>query len=348
MPNPRRLAALGLSVAMVASACVQGDDPSVSLVKLDADIAFGVDLADTATPQNIAPPPVAPEAVDGGFELPPFVAPVLQPRPEFRNPVADRLPPLRPSQPPAEECPKAPPTATARDVVEVNISGPPAEGLYRWQRSGTQTVPGIEQPIEISGFDRRIVRNYNEISDTVFEFQTVQTKLDSPNVIVSTFRVNTNPTQVAPGGAVVIEEPRANEAEGGVALVKVEEFDQSGEAVGSPFEPTTGLLLLPLPVNSGEEYRSVANDPKTGQAIVHDAKVLGRTRIDACGEVVDGWEVEATQVRSDNESTTYKYLVATQYGGLLIQEGQTGTTAEGGEFDLTFTLGQLDPDDPGN
>jgi hypothetical protein len=142
----------------------------------------------------------------------------------------------------------------------------------------------------------------------------------------------------------VVEEPRFNEPEGGVSLVKVENFDEKGNSLGT-FEPTSGLLLIGLPVDPSETFTSSATDAKTGQTIVDQATGKGRARIDACGDLVDGWRVETTQSRSGAAgSVAYNYLIAPQYGGVPILEEVSTTAEDGSTFDVTFTLGQLNPD----
>jgi hypothetical protein len=78
----------------------------------------------------------------------------------------------------------------------------------------------------------------------------------------------------------------------------------------------------------------------------HQAKVVKRERVDACGDVVDGWAVEATQTFSRGGQTapprTYRYIVAPQLGGLIISE-QIHTTTAQGTTDVTLSLGQLQP-----
>ena len=77
------------------------------------------------------------------------------------------------------------------------------------------------------------------------------------------------------------------------------------------------------------------------------AKVTRRARIDACGDVVDGWSVEGTRTFSQGTAAgtpqNYDFVVATQLGAMLISEHIKATTAQG-SFDGTFSLGQLDPD----
>ncbi len=73
---------------------------------------------------------------------------------------------------------------------------------------------------------------------------------------------------------------------------------------------------------------------------------MKRERVDACGEVVDGWLVQATQTFSGPAQTapprTYNYIVAPQLGGIIISEEVHTATAQG-NTDVTFSLGQLKP-----
>lgn len=339
-----RLVGALLLVGVVTSACVSPGDPGVAVENLEADLVFGIEEpTPPVAPGNTNPGPIPSDALDNGFDMS-----------TFRNPAADRLPPLPGDGAPAEEtCPKAPPTAAAEVPVDATITGPPVEGVYLWQRSGTQIVPGTgdEEPVtsQITGFERRIIRNVQPYDDPfdpeAYTFEMVQTLLDEPVVQVRTFLVKPQTTaQVAPGGALVVDEPRVNDPEGGISLIKVEDFDEDDQRLGT-YEPSNGLLLLGLPVDPAETFQATAIDAKTGQVILQDAAVRGRARIDACGDLVDGWRVETSQVRSDVVGEVeYNAVFATQYGGVPILEEVSTVTAEGLETHVTFTLGQLRPD----
>jgi hypothetical protein len=62
-----------------------------------------------------------------------------------------------------------------------------------------------------------------------------------------------------------------------------------------------------------------------GATLTHTATVQKRQMIDACGDEVDGWRVEAQESFTDpqtrrTEMSSYTYVVATQLGGTLIYE----------------------------
>ncbi|HUQ39451.1 MAG TPA: hypothetical protein VM030_04805 [Acidimicrobiales bacterium] len=342
--RPDRALVLTLTlVATLAAGCVQPKDPEVNVTKVEADLVFGVkepEPVETPATANVGPIAAQPEA--GGLDDVPF---------------PDKLPeifgPPTSSNTPATECPTAPTSATAKGVVDVNITGEPPVGIYKWKASGFQkadSAPAESPGTPINGFEKRLIRNFKKVNDTTTTFEMVQTPFggNGKSFNVSTFQVKSAAiNRETTGSGVPVSGPRLGEADRGVALTKFETFDASGQ-VTSTFQPSTGVLLLPLPVASGESYQSVGVDPKSGQTLVHDAKVLGRERVDACGEVVDGWAVEAHQVTNATEASpamdvTFKYLIAPQMGGMPIFEGYK-FAADGVTFDLKFNIGQLTPD----
>ena len=330
----RLVGILSLSVLLLAG-CVQQKDPKVGITKVEADLVFGV---------KERPAPVTPANTDVDEPIDDTQIPYFK---EFKLPDNYlRLPKVASDT----ECPKAPPSAAAKDASDVNITGKPREGLYRWVRAGEQKPAGAppEVPgVKITGFEKRVVRNTKVENPTTHTFETVQVA-NERTAIVSTFRVRTDAiNQATTGGVPVISGPRAGEPDRGISLVKIESIDNKGEVVAA-FNPTTPILYLPLPVSSGEQFQSTGIDPRTGQTIIHEATVLGRERVDACGELVDGWAVEARQTTTNGDAgpaaqVTYRYILATQYGGMMVSERlkyETTTVSN----DLIFTLGQFNPD----
>jgi hypothetical protein len=336
-----RALALLLLVGM-SSACVHPNKPGVAISSVEANVVFGVDTAPKpVVPANTAAGPIPEQATTAGFDFN-----------RFHNSAADKLPDFT-TVPQDNPCPEAPPTAAADKPAEATITGKPMEGTYLWKRVGTQTKPnpagGDPIKTKITGFEKRIIRNVKPYDDPydpdAYTFEMVQTLLDRPVIQIRTFLVKPKSSaQAQPGGVPVVAEPRASEPEAGVSLIKVEEQNEDGDTTGS-FNPTSGLLLARLPIDPSDTFQSSAVDPRTGQTIFSDAATRGRSRIDACGDLVDGWRVETTQTRSDESgSVAYNYLIATQYGGVLILEEIHTTAADGSKLDVTLSLGQLNPD----
>jgi hypothetical protein len=328
-------------MAVAATACVQPDAPEVAINKVEASLVFGV--KPTVEP---APPPVQeaagviatelalPELDELDFTLPDNTSPVFSTLPKAKS-----------------DCEPAPNTASAEAIVEPFISGDVPVGLYRWQINARVTNP--EGVVQQGGrqFEKRFVRKVNKVSDTVYTFEQVQPMPGTDLVAVNTIRVNTAPVSqnVDPGYNQVVTVPSVGEPERGITLDRIDYVDRTGNVVRT-FTPPSGVLLLPLPVASGESYKSAAVDPKSGQTIVHEMTVSRRGRIDACGTLIDGWLVEGTQSTTEGgvegipESYSYSYIVATQYGGMIINERIAATDADGTLYELEYTLGQLKPD----
>jgi hypothetical protein len=368
-----------VAALLLASGCVRQGPPGVGVQKLAADIVFGARAA-IPLPPNLAPGPVGPG--DATTYLPASgpagggVAPGATDAGDFDAGPGrpGRLRPVTPLNPPRTPCPPAALTAFPAKEAGLMVEGLPATGQYRWKRTGTQTpanLPGVKLPV--AGFEQRLVRNVVRVSATEYTFETVQPELGSDVTTISTFKVRTDavsttaappvqppdpnhpsrpvpqPVQV-PGTqpplpkAPVPDTLSVGEPERGVSLIRLQRVDSAGNTSEVDFSP--GVLYLPLPIVPGEEWTAVGADPRTGSMLQHQAKVVKRERVDACGDVVDGWAIEATQTFSIGGQTapprTYRYIVAPQLGGLIISEAIHTATSQG-TTDVTLSLGQLQP-----
>ena len=374
--SSHRLVVAGIAALFLAG-CVKQDAPGVGIQKLAADIVFGVKPQAETPPPNLTPGQAgqgdattyvpdgpagseAPEPPDANFSGPT--------RPKRGTP---RLLPVTPSK---LSCPPAALTAFPAKEAGQSVEGTPAEGQYRWKRTGKQTVatlPGITLPV--GGFEQRLVRNVKKISETEYTFETVQPELGSEITTISTFKVKigavsktvsppvqppdvTNPTSpvplpfTPPAPPVTIPKPSvpgnvsAGDPERGISLMKLQRVDKAGNTSELTFTPA--VLYLPLDVVPGEEFNAVGIDTRTGSVLQHQAKVVKRDRVDACGDVVDGWVVESTQTFTSGAQTTpprtYRYIVAPQLGGLIISE-ELHINTQAGTTDVTLSLGQLNP-----
>jgi hypothetical protein len=367
LPKSRLLWVL-VAVGAVTAGCAQPDPPGVGVQKLAADIVFGVKPPPPdAPPANTTPgaegltgdaTTYVPTGPSRSFPTPSFPAPRAPRAPSLRQP---RPTPLNPTR---AACPPAALNAFPAQEAGLTVAGTPGEGQYRWKRTGTQTMatlPGVAIPI--SGFEQRLVREVKKVSETEFTFQTVQPELGTGVTVLQTFKVKTDAVSRGvdpPIETIPLERPeqlpdevpfpsnpsvpgrRVGEPERGISLVRIERIDAQGNTQVLNFTP--GVLYLPLPIEPGESFESVGIDSRTGQVLQHQAQVLRRERVDACGEIVDGWVVEATQTFSGQSTATrsYRYIIAPQFGGLMISE-QVKVTAPEGTLDVTFSLGQTKP-----
>ena len=363
----KKLTSAAALVALASAACVHAGPGTVKVNPIEANLAFGV------RPQAVTAPLPSQAAQD--------LIPAIS---EGDVNVIPTLPSLTP---PKSACPEAPVTAVVETPTEVQAIGKPLIGVTKWKHSGYVEVanaPGGRAAF--TGFEKRIVRNYNKVSDTEWTFDIVQpvpaAQVNQANgavAIVNHYKVKTNgfsETVNPPAGPV--SPPSVGEPERGLVLTGTESIDRTGSTVGTSFAPVTGLLLLPLPVASGESFASVAADPKSGETVIQNSTVSRRQRIDACGDLVDGWQVTSTQLfiglqtlvndlaagkpPSLSSFIGYDYIVATQFGGMIVDEriyeadllnapdalvqtlGSDPFPHTPSPFDLDFSLGQLHPD----
>ena len=344
--DPARRAALVAAVALLLAACGGGGKAGVGIENLTSDIVFGSGDSDVAAPANFNPPPISSSRATADLDLPEqFFAPV------------QRAPKPRPALRAEAECPEAALNEFPDRSADLNIPMDPVqlprEGAYRWKKAGTLIEENTDTTLAVDGFERRLIRNVEVTSETkdaedkttalTFTYETVQPDIATNNVVVTTFLVKTNGTRprvFSPSGE---GEVSTGDPEAGVTIKSIEVFDQAGSRVSS-FLPPVGLLLLPLRVVPGSEHQASALDPRSRTQMTIDATVIKRDRVDACGELVEGWRVESTLTVSSPDGNfvrDYDYFVATQYGGVLIFEN---ITEAGSDLELTYTLGQQDPD----
>ena len=349
-----RLLGAVLAGMIFVGACASPNDPGVSVDSAEADIVFGVkEPLETATPANTGGGVFGEDEFGSEFlgeEL--TFGPTKRPGPR---------PPLYSSGGGKVDCPAAAQNAFPDREATINVNPPPTpprEGLYRWKRSGEQTAPDAiddtkETTSQIEGFEDRLVQNVEKVAETEtnleYTFETVQPNLGSATVTVTRWFVDSNPQADQEQNSPVSEHRvTAGEPERGIVMRGFDILNRKGENQESVnFTPRAGLLLVPLPIRTGETFASAAVDTRSGQTYRIEGTVVKRTQIDACGTVIAGWQVESRYVFPGG-SATYNYVVAPQFGGILLQEvlDQQSADSEGRpvKTKVNFTIGQQDPD----
>lgn len=320
----RRLPVALALVALVGTACVKQDSPGVAIKSVKSQIVFG-----------LAPPAAAPPGVGPLFDEDAF---------DIGEPQLPRVPRL-PLPAPSVACRQATTTDSPEKAATTGVTTQPELGVYRWRANGELDYgTGTKIPIRNQPFERRVTgltpvetttlpvggASPNEpLVTTTFSYDVITdltSGLGGSIKRTDTYQVRNNPVAVT-GGTTAANIGRgitAGDPERGVTLKKT-----SVSIGGSTFsfEPATGLLLLPLSVNSGEQYQSVGVDPVNGAVIVLDAVVGKRTLVDACGDLVDGWKVVTRQTflppnvqQANAVVTQYEYVIATQLGGIIVYE----------------------------
>jgi hypothetical protein len=353
VPAKRAFAAIGL-LALALSACVKQGAPGVSIAPLKADIVFGVKpVAPPAAPANtVAETPAATfdaTAVDT-FNEKVLEIPNVTPIP--RTPLGQAIDP----------CPAAALTAFPKTSADVNVKGTPAEGVYKFKRTLTVTKPG-GTPATNTGFEQHVVRRVKQTPGKTYEFsyQVIQPdNLNPGQFALTNFRVNTNPAVVqnvnrppqtigvvgTPGVDQVVTPPQD---EPGMFVDSITKQNKDGGAVAQPFAPVRPLKYLPLDetlVKPGQTFDTVGISPNSSQVVRHQGTVLRKTRVDACGEIVEGWLMDSTQTRSDsatNGDVKYFYNVATQFGAMFIAESTQLTLADSTKVAVDLSIADPKP-----
>lgn len=109
---------------------------------------------------------------------------------------------------------------------------------------------------------------------------------------------------------------------GEVELVSLTSTPEGGTT--SSLAPSgSGLRFLQLRASDGVAWRDSAVDAASSSTATIDAKIVSRAVINACGQPVAAWQVAATQTTvtpSENITATVTRWIATQYGGIVVQE----------------------------
>jgi len=332
---PRKAAGL-FALAMVVAACGSQGEPGVNVKGLDADVVFGVKNK-AGTQPGAAPEEPAP---DEEINLVADAPDVPGARRSFRQEV-------QPSAP----CPEASINAFPKEASGEQVSDQPAPGLYRWKRGGSIKLAALEgQEQKLQGFELRLVENVVVVSESVnrtsdypdkrnivYRYDTVQPF--GEGTLRTTYQVKTN-AEVQREAKPITGNPRvrAGDPERGLAIVRERYEGRGGSVEERTFVP--GLLILPLPVSPGEKFTSVSEVTREG-TVQFEGEIKSKQRIDACGDIVEGYLVDGTLTRP-GLTTSYDILVATQLGAMIVQEQYLFTDATG-THDLRFELGQLEP-----
>lgn len=323
-----------LVTVLVASGCVQRKPPGLKVASLESSIVFGL------KPVDVAAPPGTPQP-----ELPPVDS---RPAPEPASTPAPReIPPL-PKLPPVT-VPTAPTpfcrTATVSDfptVAPQNAPTPPKAGFYFFKPTPPELFGADRYDIQPKDLQTRLILNVSkpqvtqnpvngapspvgsgDVKTTTYQYDQV-TYLDpaGKSALIDRIKVTDNPIYTSFGAVNFGPTEYAGQPDRGVALLNRQLTSANGSAT---FAPSSPLLLLPLPAISGQTWQSVSVDPASGATYILYGRIINRQRVDACGDVVEGWAVEAQTVFKDPrastaQNATFRYFVDTANGGQLIYE----------------------------
>lgn len=305
--SPRKLPKRSVAIAVmfifvVLSACVRPPGSGVNVKALAADLVFGVpQVAEPVAPPNID---VAPAEELG-----------IVTDSEFR----DKL--KAPATTPAVACPSAE-FGAAAPLASTTLQGIPKEGTYRWKAEGYErynfgSVSQGERVTQPGTFISHAVTVQKVGSDSVdFRYTTVQRELKFGGVTTRLVYEVTNSGGTADGPGLYLTE-----------------ITQNPGPRQQTFKMNPRLQLMGFPVGGGQLISSKSVNSENFDVLEIEGLVLGkRRRLDACGDVIDAWEVDATakftysQAGSDSTSSTrevtydWDYAVWTNQGALIVWE----------------------------
>lgn len=347
-PPVLRTAAVVIAVAVSTAACSQSDAPDlrIGLQRIALDLAFRAEGDAKPQPQQALTATVVPSQAEFAVSVP--------------SDAFARTFPARPMTPP---CPVAQNTLPEKPVTNT-VLNPPAVGRYPLHRTGTFAV-----------------------ESAVFPFK---------GAMPATGEKEYRKLKVIPGSTDVLGNKAPNQYEWEVyeqvgdnftartlratssAIQLVKQVTKVGNTTVT-FSPTPPVTLIGLGTGAGVSWNSAGVDTATGTSMVVQGRVVKRENVDLCGKVYDTFMVQSTE-RITNVADQYTsqtndaasqasgaaggepgkpnyYWVATQYGGLFIQEEfhttTTMTTQVGNarvpitlKLDYRNTFDSIDPAGP--
>ena len=345
--------AVGAAASVALSACGTGA-PGVAVRRSSTNIEFGVSSTTQAAPAAI-PQSVAPANLFGVGQIPAFQFATTTTY-DFSSSAYGST-----GTPPAAEqsaCPQAPYGASPDKAVTPDVAKPPAIGTYKWQIIDSQPVSGTKLVLKSARYVSYIIDNVTKVvttpnpvpgeqPTTSFDYD-VESPGSKGGTVVTTYQVKESAPQVTESAGNVGQGQTVGTPDRGLSLVSVTDKNAAG-AVTATFQPSAPILLLPLDVKAPQSFNSGGVDPANGGSFSNQAQVTGQTtRVNACGQLVDGWTVASTQTFTQpstgtNVTATVDYAVAPQYGGIIIS---SASTPSGSAQTETDDIGQLQPDPP--
>lgn len=313
---------LVLGMAMMSTGCtaVKGvvlvKDPAarVNMKAYPVDFAFGDEPDAGAPPAALAPFP--PPLADGGSTF-------------FDFPTQDQSPP--PTYPPAvygpvaaDLCPEPGPNAVAEEPISADVKRPVEAGSYLFKQQGTLDIVGIGK-VPLPPLTARIVRNVQQTTTTA-------PQIDFDVELFTGLRRQIQKFRAIPGDGIYLR---------GIST-------KTGND-SHDFNPVLPVLVFKLPATQLTAVSGVGVDPLTGETLVVQGTIDKVVRVEGCGEVVDAWHTNATwtfQRGTDSQVYQFEYSVATQHGGLIVQEHLQTTDRIGPltvTIDETASIGSIHP-----
>jgi hypothetical protein len=300
--HARTIALLGALLTL--SACGPSAPFEVAIRSYASDVAYGSQSTATPEPAQVAVP----------VELPPGAPPLIFGAPAPPPPTAAP----KPTATPAPDCPAAGVGAVAELPAEPFATVPPPPGVYAWHEQGSFRQGG-GPALQFAPKLAHTVANASAPDATgsyTFDVTTSSGGLNGLQRVTTSYQVVPPP----PTGSNVVG-VSTTQAAGIYVTAMVMTDSSSPNARLAHFAPP--LLILQFPASELPAWTTQGTDSGSGDTLQLSAAVTGHARVDACGKIVDAWEVHATGSLTGPDQTLsldLTYDVATQYGGLVVRE----------------------------
>ena len=327
------LAALG-----AAAACGNAD-PGITVTSAQSDVVFA---GASASPAASAAPAAGPS---DGQAFTPSVPNLPQSFPTLKG-FDNNNPPFQFPEPggstaPARSniCPGPPVFSSAPTAATTYVEGQPKPGFYLWQLLTTEDL-GSNVKVTTAKYTNYEIKNVSKITTranpsgeptSVFTYDLVA-PIGKGSTITYTMQVKQNAQGANVSTGNVGKPTRVSEPDAGVAIAKEVQRNSAGDVTGQ-FAPTVPVLILPLPIQGGADFRGAGTDPTTGGSMQVTGTVKGPDRVSGCSEFVQGIRADVTVtsqgVPSQAAATVDEVItVETQAGGLVVGTAQTPTNSK--------------------
>lgn len=337
-PSRTRRSALALAAVGLASACGSGNAPGIAVTNAQSDVVFG-NPASTPGPGSVIQQPgnttFVPRGPGFGFGS----GPTIPPLPGFTNkPYV--FPTNNPGPVRSSFCPGPPLYASAPQAATTYVQDQPKPGFYFWQViKSEERAPKVF--FTTAKYTNHEIRNVSPITTTpnpqgdpttTFSYDEVD-PIAGGHTITYTYQVKQNAPGANVGQVSNVGQPRrVSVPDAGVAIKAEIERDADGKTVGK-FQPSTAVLILPLPISGGAQFTGAGTDPTTGGSLQVSGTVIGPDRVSGCTNYVQGERVDASVTSSGTSgqagpTVNETFVVATENGGLVVGNKQTPTNSK--------------------
>lgn len=290
-----RIIATVAVLALVAAACGPRERVHVGMRDYATNVVYGGQTK------------AAPKAVPNASLEPSF--------PSFIQPlITSASPSVLPGAKPAKvvaDCPSAGFSVPARYPVTPNVPAPPKSGAYRIRQDGYVSIGGVTtQPAQDAA---RVVQNVVKNADGTFTFDVIDAQ----------------PSKALTQTTYLVDQRTGVPGSDGIYFTQV--VSKLPDGTIDAFTPADPIRLISLPADpSNPQFASAGTDGVHNITMSLTGTIKGHGRVDACGTVLDSWEVSASGhilSPTKNISFTTVYDIGTHFGGLVLadQLGMSGT-----------------------